>query len=56
LIIGDPEIGFHRLLLELVDRISNFFQDKTKTKKNPDALPNAGVREAIEPPTMGNGK
>jgi hypothetical protein len=24
--------------------------------KNPDALPNAGVREAIEPPAMGNGK
>jgi hypothetical protein len=27
-----------------------------KGKKNPDALPNAGVREAIEPPAMGNGK
>ena len=27
-----------------------------KVKKNPDALPNAGVREAIEPPAMGSGK
>jgi hypothetical protein len=34
----------------------NFFQDKTRKIKNPDALPNAGVREAIEPPAMGNDK
>jgi hypothetical protein len=36
-------------------RIKNNIYVKMKIK-NPDALPNAGVREAIEPPAMGNGK
>jgi hypothetical protein len=35
------------------DKTVNFFQDKTEEIKNPDALPDAGVREAIELPTVG---
>ncbi len=47
-------LDFHLLLFNQVGFMVNFFQGKTMEIKNPDALPDAGVREAIKLPTVGD--
>jgi hypothetical protein len=47
---------FHLCLLNKNDNLEDLSLDVITYKINPDALPNAGVREAIEPTTMGNGE
>jgi hypothetical protein len=41
-------------LIKLI--FGQLFSGQDIGNKNPDALPNAGVREAIEPTAMGNGE
>jgi hypothetical protein len=41
LIVRDAQLYFHLLLLDQVDFMVIFFQDKTIDKKTPDALPDA---------------